>query len=106
MELTQASKKVTIVLPDEQADENVGGADGTAMHNSRSDQVDDGVCVSDSLSIPGQDDSSVSLHGEANSYMYVATDTGGSVMSEYGSCSAGEQPFKYHSSPTQLAEHC
>ena len=86
MELTQASKIVTIVLPDEQVDEDVGGADGTVMHNSRSDRVDDGVCVSDSLSIPGQDDSSVSLHGEANSY--VATDTGGSVMSEYRSCSA------------------
>ena len=59
------------------------------------------VSVSDNLSVPGQDGSSVSLNGEANSC--VATGTGGSVMSEYGSCSAGGQPLKYHSSPTQLA---
>ena len=79
----------------------MGGADGTATHDSTSNRVDDGVCMSDSLSVPGQDGSLVSLHGEPNSY--VATGTGGSVMSEYGSCSAGGQPFKYHSSPTRLA---
>jgi hypothetical protein len=79
MELTRASKKVTIVLPDEQADEDVGGADGTATHDSTGDRDDGSVRVS----VSGQDYSSVSLHGEADSY--VATGTGGSVMPEYGS---------------------
>lgn len=85
-------------------DEDVGGADGTATHDSTSDGPDDSVCVSDSLSVPGQDGSSVSLHGEANSY--VATGTGGSVMSKYGLCSAGGQPFTQYSSPTQLYSCC
>ena len=101
MEPTRAFKKVTIVLPDEQADEDVGGADGTVMHDSTSSRVYDSVCVSESLSVPGQDGSSVSLHGQANSY--IAIGTGGSVIPDYGSCLAGGKPFKYHSSPTQLA---
>ena len=41
MELIRATKSVTIVLPDEQADEDVGRADGTATHGGR---VDDSVC--------------------------------------------------------------
>ena len=91
-ELAQKAKRVTI-------DESVGGADGTSMHcDATSDRADNNLCVT----TPGGDGSSVSLHGETNSY--VATSTCGRVMSEYGSCSAGGQPFStYYSSPTQLA---
>ena len=97
--VSSKSKKVTIVLPDELT-KMWAEPGGTAVRDSLSDRTSY-VCISDNyFSAPGQRCScSVSLHGEANSY--VATCTGGSVMSEYGSCSAGGQPFTPYSCPTQ-----
>ena len=73
-----------------------GGANEAAMDYSESTSD---PAATYNLSVSGRDGTcSVSLHGEINSY----TATGGSVMSEYGSCSAGGQPFTYISSPIQL----
>ena len=82
-ELARKSKRVTLVLPEERADEDVGGANEAATYYSESTSD---PAATYKLGVSGQDGTcSVSLHEETNSY----TATGGSVMSEYGSCSAG-----------------
>ena len=83
------------MLPKERADEDRGRADEAATYYLASRTA---TC---NLGVSGQESDgtcSMSFHREANGYIA----TGGSVMSECGSCSAGGQPFTHSSSPIQL----
>ena len=58
-ELARKAKRMTI-------DENVGRANGTSMHgDAMSDRANDNIC----MTVPEENSSSVSLHGETNSYV-------------------------------------